>query len=99
MKKILIFALILLSSCAPKRPEHEYKYTCVMDVVYINGQEEEITADWDYTDEDDDCYTKLAVDNGQSYIYITSMHECGTKVVVCGVRKFTVISEDKKKIN
>lgn len=34
-----------------------------------------------------------------NHTYISSIHEYGTKVVVCGVRKITIISEDKKKIN
>lgn len=90
-KFLLILLTTILFSCGEFKPEKYYNYNWVVNVTYTNGESEQLTIE-----------QKNVVKVWHLYLYSGEGESCLYKgnglyndAIVCGVRKFTIISETR----
>lgn len=107
MKKLLIIAIILtvilvglanitldgVKNSFNEATTVKYQYTWDIEVTYLNGDSDNITCEFDVYS-DNEC--KLIITEGGSLKAIENYGLLNSKVIVNGVKKFTIISEGKQ---
>lgn len=92
---LALLSIVLLSSCIGSNHDKYYDYNWVVDVIYTNGDKEQLTIE-----------QKKVVKEWKLYLYSGDGEACLYKgngyyndAVACGVRKFTIVTETKTESN